>query len=130
MKTTFQTDEFYENPHRFKQIYNLRERLNIYAGVTSGLLAPVIFHRYFHFPLESKNIGEESIKWVCAGMISLGHLELDLLSFVAGTYIGFSGANNLRNKRINKERIAEKERRGELHSPRFGDEYLTEGLRR
>ncbi|MDD5193067.1 MAG: hypothetical protein PHF67_00620 [Candidatus Nanoarchaeia archaeon] len=113
-----------------KQFYNLRERLNIYTGVAGGLLAPVAFYRYISFPFESKNMGEEAMKWMFAGLCSLGHFKFNLLPLTLGFYTGFAGAEELRSKREYSQRISEKRRTGEAECPRFEEGLLDEYIQR
>lgn len=80
---------------------NLRERLNIYAGMIGGVLAPIIATRYLVFGFGSEeNLGAEAIKWA----YSLPAAVLSPITLAAGAALGNYSAKTNREIREEKER--------------------------
>ena len=80
--------------------FNLRERLNVYAGMIEGLLSPIIFTRYFALPLESESPSAEALKWV----VSLPAVILSPITLAAGTALGVGSAITERMVREEREK--------------------------
>ena len=87
--------------------YNLRERANVYAGLTMGALAPVVAARYMMFPSldGSDNPLSEAMTWIASVVgtvgISLFAKGIPLLySTMIGGTIGVCSAEQLQHKRL------------------------------
>ena len=83
---------------------NLRERLNVYSGITFGIVAPVIATRYLVFGFGSEdNLGAEAIKWA----YSLPAAVLTPITLNLGAALGNYSAVNSREDREERERREE-----------------------
>lgn len=78
---------------------NLRERLNIYGGMIFGFVAPIIAARYLAFPLGSKTLEEEAIKWAS----SLPAVITCPITLPLGTALGNYSAKTNREIREEEE---------------------------
>lgn len=99
--------------------YNLRERANIYAGLTLGALAPIAATRYLIFsgirteeglPLINNLFGE-AVAWTVSTIANVGcslfaeGIPLAYTAGMGGIAGGFS-AEQLKRKRLDKTRCA------------------------
>ncbi len=87
------------------QGYNLRERINLYAGTIMGGVAPAIFLRYvWASGIEGDSWQAELFRW---GISVVGAVPFTLNSTSAGAITGYFSANSLKRKRFEKERELE-----------------------
>ena len=82
--------------------YNLRERLNVYAGTAIGALVPIAMIRYGLLEkAEPKGITGEVLAW---GISTLMSIPLMPYSLLGGCVTGIISSRDLKTKRIEKER--------------------------
>ncbi|MFA5857361.1 MAG: hypothetical protein WC867_08415 [Candidatus Pacearchaeota archaeon] len=87
--------------------YNLRERMNLYVGTALGAIAPVVGLKYL-ISLDNNSLGDEVACWLVSLAINFSPLlvkqpPLPLYGSAVGAAFGMIGANNLRQRREERE---------------------------
>ncbi len=98
--------------------YNLRERINIYAGASMGIVAPIILGRLSiaYTGLKCNTFTDEALAWGASLVANIGCTVLDfkygcgfknplVISTMVGTIIGGLRAESLKNKRVKRENM-------------------------
>ena len=89
--------------------FNLRERLNIYGGMTLGALAPIAAIKYTltaSGAIQPQGTLGEIFAW---GIATIGALPFIVGSTAGGLMVGYMSARHLQHKRCERESKLEKE---------------------
>ena len=109
---TDQSENQYEylnsNNPLIRQGYNLRERMNIYAGMTIGALAPIVGMKYFLTGFQNHGVGPELLAWGISLAINMSPLlgkgvPIPVYGSVLGGALSMYGAEGLKRKRLGEE---------------------------
>ena len=85
--------------------FNLRERLNVYAGATLGALVPIALMRYAlsNSGVQPESALGEALAWGVSTLFSTPFTIFPCSSILGGFCVGYMEARRLRNKRYGNE---------------------------